>query len=122
MPEMDNKNRRTYKMRKIIILASLLAVFLIMMLPTIAAAEAKVAQSATTSPILINIETAYIEAIRAKYKDNPSPQTIILLTLAILFLKLLRAGVILLTGGILVILLIILKIIGGHNNTTGISC
>lgn len=104
---MDNKNRRTYKMRKGIILVSLLAVFLMMMLPTVAAAEAKVAQSATTSPNLINID-----AIRVKYKENPSPQTIILLTLAILFLKLLRAGAIILVGGILGIFLIILKIIG----------
>ena len=104
-------------MRKTLIFGSLLAVFLMMMLPTVAAAEAKVAQSATTSPYLINIQTTYIDAIRAKYKDNPSPQTFILLTLAILFLKLLRWGVIFIG----VILLIILRM-GGQNNTTSVTC
>ena len=44
-------------MRKTLILGSLLAVFLMMMLPTVAAAEAKVAQSATTSPNLLNAQT-----------------------------------------------------------------
>jgi len=106
-------------MRKTLILGSLLAVFLMMMLPTVAAAEAKVAQSATTSPYLINIQTTYIDAIRAKYKDNPSPQTFILLTLGILLLKLLRWGSIIVIGAIF---LIILKIIGGRNNTTTVTC
>ena len=104
-------------MKKTLIFGSLLAVFLMMMLPAVAAAEAKVAQSATTSPNLFNIQTAYFDAIRAKYKDNPSPQTIILLTLAILLLKLLRWGVIFIGA----ILLVILKIIG-NNNTTGVTC
>ena len=103
-------------MRKTLILGSLLAVFLMMLLPTVAATEAKVAQSATT-PYLLNAQSAYIEAIRAKYKDNPSPQTIILLTLAILLLKLLRWGVIFIGA----ILLVILKIIR-NNNTTGVTC
>jgi hypothetical protein len=119
MLKVDNKNRRIYKMKKTLIFGSLLAVFLMMMLPTVAAAEAKVAQSATTSPNLLNAQSVYIEAIRAKYKDNPSPQTIILLTLAILFLKLLRWGSIIVIG---VIFLIILRIIRGQNNTTGVSC
>jgi len=106
-------------MRKTLILGSLLAVFLMMMLPTVAAAEAKVAQSATTSPYLLNAQSVYIEAIRAKYKDNPSPQTFILLTLAILFLKLLRWGSIIVIG---VIFLIILKMKNGQNNTTAVTC
>ncbi|DAC72561.1 MAG TPA: hypothetical protein DSN98_04550 [Thermoplasmata archaeon] len=106
-------------MRKNLIVGSLLAVFLMMMLPTVAAAEAKVAQSATTSPNLLSIQTAYVEAIRAKYKDDPSPQTFILLTLAILFLKLLRWGSIIVIGAIL---LVILKVIGGRNNTTAVGC
>jgi hypothetical protein len=103
-------------MRKTLILGSLLAVFLMMMLPAVAAAEAKIAQSATTSPNLINIQTTYIDALRAKNKDNPSPQTFILLTLAILLLKLLRWGVIFIG---LIILFILRR---GHNNTTGVTC
>jgi len=106
-------------MRKTLLIGSLLTVFLMLMVPTVAAAEATVAQSATTSPNLLNIQTTYIDAIRAKYTDNPSPQTIILLTLAILFLKLLRWGSILFIGGIL---LIILRIISKQQNTTGLTC
>jgi hypothetical protein len=106
-------------MRKTLIVGSLLAVFLMMMLPAVAAAEAKVAQSATTSPNLLTSQITYVEAIRAKYKDNPSPQTFIILTLAILFLKLLRWGSVIVIGAIF---LIILRLIGGQNNTTGVSC
>jgi hypothetical protein len=119
MLKVDNKNRRIYKMKKTLIFGSLLAVFLMMMLPTVAAAEAKVAQAATTSPNLLNAQSAYIEAIRAKYNDNPSPQTFILLTLGILLLKLLRWGSIIVIGAIF---LIILKLMGGQNNTTGVTC
>jgi hypothetical protein len=104
-------------MRKTLILGSLLAVFLMMMLPTVAAAEAKVAQSATTSPNLLSIQTAYLEEMREKFKDNPSPQ-FILITLAILLLKLLRWGMIIIDG---VIFLIILKILR-KNNTTAVIC
>jgi hypothetical protein len=106
-------------MRKNLIVGCLLAVFLMMMLPAVVAAEAKVAQSATTSPNLLEIQTTYIETIRGKYRDNPSPQCFILLTLGILLLKLLRWGAIILDG---IIFLIILRIIRGNNNTTGVFC
>ena len=110
-------------MRKNLIICSLLAVFLMLMLPTVSAAEAKVTQSATTLPNLYNIQATYFDAIRAKYKDNPSPQCI-LITLAILFLKLLRWGKIFLIGGILLLLggiLLIIRILR-HRNTTGLAC
>jgi hypothetical protein len=100
-------------MRKTLIGGSLLAVFLLLMLPAVAAEEVKVAQSATATPNLLAIET-YIEAILQKYKDNPSPQ-IIFITLAILLLKLLRWGVVIFGG---IIFLMILKIIRGQNNNT----
>jgi hypothetical protein len=102
-------------MKKNLIIGSLLAVFLMMMLPTVAATEAKAAQSALTSPNLVDIETTYLEAIRAKYKDNPSPQ-FILVTLAILLLKLIRWGILLIDG---VIFLIVLRILR-KNNTTAV--
>ena len=105
-------------MRKTLMLGSLLVVFLMMMLPTVAATEAKVAQSAST-PYLLNAQSAYIEAIRAKYKDNPSPQTFIILTLGILLLKFLRWGSVIVIG---VIFLIILKLRQGQNNTTAVTC
>jgi membrane glycosyltransferase len=114
-----NKTWRTYKMRKNLILGSLLAVFLMMMLPTVAATEAKVAQSASTSPNLLDAQTTYIEAIREKYKDNPSPQTFIILSLAILFLKLLRWGAIIVIGAIF---LVIIRMIRGQNTTSAVGC
>jgi hypothetical protein len=111
MLEVDNKNRRYYKMRKTLIGGSLLAVFLLMMLPTVAAEEAKVAQAGPTSSNLLDIQTAYLEELREKFKDNPSPQ-FILITLAILLLKLLRWGVIIFGG---IVLLIVLRILRKNN-------
>ena len=73
-------------MKKTLIGVSLLAAFVIMMLPTVAAEEAKVAKSN-----LLTIQTMKLDALLEKYKDNPEPQ-IILMTLAILLLKLLRMG------------------------------
>jgi hypothetical protein len=106
-------------MRKNLIIGSLLAVFLMMMLPTVAATEAKVAQSASASPNFLNVQATYIEAIREKYKDNPSPQTFIIITLAILFLKLIRWGSLIVIGAIF---LIILRMVRGQNNTSAVVC
>ena len=104
-------------MRKTLIGGSLLVVLLLLMLPAVTAEQVKIAQSATTTPNLLNVETTYLEAIRQKYKDNPSPQTI-LITLAILLLKLLRWGIIIIGG---IFILAILKIIRNpHNNTSAI--
>jgi hypothetical protein len=100
-------------MRKTLIGGSLLAVLLLLMLPAVAAEQVKIAQSATT-PNLLNVETTYVEAIRQKYKDTPSPQ-IILITLAILLLKLLRWGLVII-GGILI--LSILGLFRNPNNNT----
>jgi hypothetical protein len=97
-------------MRKMLIGGSLLVVFLLMMLPTVAAEEANVAQS-TTTPYLLDIQATYLEELREKFTDGPSPQ-IFLITFAILLLKLLRWGVII-TGGLL--FLIILGILRKNN-------
>lgn len=103
-------------MRKSVIVGSLLAVFLMVMVPAVSAAESTIAQSATSSPLL-KAQEAYLEALIAQYADGPQPATI-LLTLAILFLKLIRWGVIIID---LTILLIIIRILrGGQNNTTGV--
>jgi len=99
-------------MKKTLILGSLLAVFLVMMLPTVAAAETKIAQSAVTSFNFLEIQTTYLEEMQEKYKDGPYPQ-FIFITLAILLLKLLRWGVIF----IIIIILNLLR----SNNTTGVS-
>lgn len=99
-------------MRKTLIVGSLLAVFLMVMLPAVSATEAKVVQSAK-SPYLLTLQSTYLNALRTKYKDSPSPQ-IIILTLLIMFLKVLRWGVVLFIG----IVLLTLLGIGGHSNNT----
>jgi hypothetical protein len=101
-------------MRKTLIFGSLLAVFLMMMLPAVSAEESKVVQSAQRSPYLLKAQETYMETIRAKYTNDPSPQTIII-TLAIMLLKLIRAGMLFMDA---VILFIIFKIIGGGQNNT----
>ena len=107
-------------MKKTLIFGSLLAVFLMMMLPAVSAEESKAVQSAQSSPYLLKSQETYMETIRAKYANDPTPQTI-LITLAIMLLKLLRAGMLFID---LVILLIILRIIRGpsNNNTTSLVC
>ncbi|MCX6671857.1 MAG: hypothetical protein NTX92_08065 [Euryarchaeota archaeon] len=84
------------------------------MLPTIAAT-----QTTSTPPTLVSIPNIDMKTLRDQYNQNPSPQTIILLTLGILLLKLLRWGAILVIGGVL---LIILGILSKRQNTTGITC
>jgi hypothetical protein len=98
-------------MKKTLIGSSLLAVFLLLMLPTVAAEGMKIAQSGTQNPL---IDEAYVETLLQNYQDHPSPQ-IILITLAILLLKLLRWGIIIIGG---VFLLVILSIIRKPNNNT----
>jgi len=100
-------------MKKTLIFGSLLAVFLLVMLPAISAAEMKVTQSAKTSPYLVDIQSAYSGALKAQ-ANGPSPQTIIILTLLIWLLKFLRSIAVIVVG---VILLIILKLRSGHNST-----
>jgi hypothetical protein len=101
-------------MKKTLIGCSLLAVFLIMMLPTVAAEGMKIAQAGTQNLL---VDEAYVEALLQKYIDHPSPQ-IILITLAILLLKLLRWGIIIMGGVFLLIILGIIK--RPHNNTTAV--
>lgn len=113
MLEVDNKPRRSYKMKKTVIIGSLLAVFLLMMVPTVAAEEAKVAHTAAMSPNFIENQITTLEGLKEKFMDDPSPQ-IFLITLAILLLKLLR-WIVAITGG--VVLLIILRILGKNNST-----
>jgi len=100
-------------MKKTLIGGSLLAVVLIMLLPAVAAEQATIARSAITSNLL-NAEITYLEALQQKYNDDPSPQ-IIFITLAILLLKLVRWGVVIVGG---IILLMILGIIRRPNNNT----
>lgn len=103
-------------MRKTLLFGSLLAVFLMIMVPTISATEAKVAQTVKTSYIQ-NLQTTYDEVMKTKYANDQPQQTIILITLLIWFLKLLRLGEIFLIGGILLIIRIL-----RHQNTTGLTC
>lgn len=110
-------------MRKISIICSLLAVFLMMMLPTVFATEAKVALSNTTQQYLSSIEETSIEANQEKYKNKPLPQCI-LLTLAILFLKLIRLGKRIITVGIILLIggiLLLIKLLR-NQNTTAVIC
>lgn len=105
-------------MKKTLVGFSLLAAFLIMMLPTVAAEEAKVARPAVLSSIRHSLQTVDLEAMKEKYKDNPQPQ-VFLLTLLIMLLKLLRMSIALVG---VIVLLIVLRLLGNNNNTTAIGC
>ncbi len=103
-------------MRKTLIGGSLLAVLLLMTLPAVAAEQAKITQSANT-PYLQNLEATYLQALQEKYNNGASPQ-IIFITLAILLLKLLRWGVIIVGGIILLSILGLLR--KPQNNTSAL--
>lgn len=105
-------------MKKTLVGVSLLAVFLIMMLPTVAAQEAKITQSSIRSPAFLSVQTAELEALKTKYQNDPQPQLIII-TFLIMLLKLIRLVGIL---GMGIIILIVLRILGNQNNTTGLAC
>lgn len=98
-------------MRKILIGSSLLAAVLLLMLPAVAAEEVKIAQSATQNRLT---DEVYVEALLQQYQNDPSPQ-VILITLAILFLKLIRWGIVIIGG---IFLLALLGIIRNPNNNT----
>lgn len=100
-------------MRKTLIGGVLLAVMLLMLLPAVAAEQATIARSAI-NPNLLTAEETYLKALQQKYNEGPSPQ-IIFITLAILLLKLLRWGVVIVGG---IILLMILGILRKPNNNT----
>jgi len=93
------------------------------MLPTVSAAEAKVAHSATTLPDQYRMLATYLDAMRAPNKDNPLPQCI-LVTLVIILLKLLRWGELFLLGGTFLLIGGIFLIIRflRHHNSTGLVC
>lgn len=105
-------------MKKTIIFSSLLAVFLVAMLPAISAEESNIVKSSRTSPYLLNVQEAYMEVMRTKYANDPNPAPIFL-TLAILLLKLLRGGLLLIYG---LVLVIILRLISGPSNNTSLAC
>src|SRR4030042_1613254 len=103
-------------MKKIkIIIVSLLAIFLMMMLPSASAVEANAAKETTNySSEILDIN---LKKLKERYEDdNGEPTFIILYTLLILLLKVLR---IIDVGIILAILTIVSKIIG--NRTTELT-
>jgi hypothetical protein len=94
-------------MKKNLLFGCLAAIVLLMTLPAVSAAESTVVQSHRTSSYLLTIQDIDTDSIRAKYMENPTPQTFIILTLAILFLKLLRMSILL----PILVLLIYLRLI-----------
>ncbi len=76
------------------------------MLPTVSASQFM--KSTQKSPYLLTAQDIDLESIQVKYSNNPTPQTLILLTLAIIFLKLLRMSILL----PIFVVLIYLRLIG----------
>jgi hypothetical protein len=76
------------------------------MLPAVSASQ--LMKSTQKSPYRLTAQDIDLESIQAKYSNNPTPQTLILLTLAIIFLKLLRMSILL----PIFVVLIYLRLIG----------
>jgi hypothetical protein len=73
-------------MKKAVVIGSLFAAFLIVLVPVCLAVEYTTVELALTHP---GIETLSVQSIRKRFED-PQPNTIILLTMLILFLKFVR--------------------------------
>lgn len=73
-------------MRKILCVGSLLAALLVMMVPLVSAAEYKTIETQLNNPIIQGITPQNLQ----KESDDPQPKTFVILTLLILFLKLVR--------------------------------
>jgi|GEM_PF-5355932 len=74
-------------MRKTIILGSLFSIFLMIMAPTLHAAESRQVHIPQTSPHLQDSLDTIVQAIQENYENDPHPQTFLLLKLMIRFLK-----------------------------------
>ncbi len=103
-------------MRKKIIFGTLLAVFVIMTLPTAYAAESSTVKGTMKSQIPIILPDINIEELKLKYQGGPEP-TFILLFIFSVIINILRLVKFVLP--ILIIFQIIKNIIG---NNTGIVC
>lgn len=71
-------------MKKKILIGSILAVFILMLLPSVSAVEYKIASEVKESSVIEKIKSIDIEELKEKIKDNPSssePQCIISLFL-----------------------------------------
>lgn len=77
-------------MKKKSIIGSLLAVFLMMMLPSVSAVESNAVKETTTSRSPFVIPDIDIEELKVVYNNNPSKPLCILITALIWFLKLVR--------------------------------
>lgn len=110
-------------MKRKLIIGSILAVSILMMIPTISAVEADIVID-TQDPIWDQIPELNIEELLAKYDDNPDqPQFII--TLLINLLRVIRGAlfgltVLLESARLIILLLIALILKGPSNNTTAI--
>jgi hypothetical protein len=100
-------------MRKNLLIGSLLAATCILLLPAVSAVEFSAAHQPLYS---LSSQEETLQTLIKKHMNNPQPNCIILLTIAILFLKLLKWGLghfkiaDILFG---VMLLIIITILGG---------
>ena len=104
-------------MRKKIIIGSLLAVFLMVMLPSAYAVESNIVKETMKSQYPIIIPELDIEELKLKYPNGPEP-TFILLFLLSIILNLLRLVKFAIP---FVLILYIIKEIFGNNTTCIIS-
>ena len=99
-------------MRKKIIIGSLLAVFLMAMLPSAYAVESNIVKETMKSQCPITIPEIDIEELKLKYQNGPEPTFILLFLLSIIInlLRLVKFAI------PFILILYIIKIFG--NNTT----
>jgi hypothetical protein len=90
--------------KKTLIIGSILAAFLMTMIPIASAINSHYVKE--TSPIqnTMNVPDLDFEKLKEKYTNNPTEPTPILITLLILLLKFIRAGIVATLGVILIIL------------------
>ena len=96
--------REVRKIKKTLIIGSILAVFLMTMIPIASAVNSHYAKEAQTTKKSINVPEVDFEKIQKQYTLDPNEPTPILITLLIWLLKLMRIGMVAFWGIVFIII------------------
>lgn len=90
--------------KKTLIIGSILAAFLMTMIPIASAINSHYVKETIPVQYSMNVPDIDVEKLKEKYTNNPTEPTPILISLLILLLKFIRAGIVAFWGIVLIIL------------------
>ena len=91
-------------MKKTLVIGSLVAVFLMTMIPVTSAINSQIAKEELILRSSLNVPEVDAQEIKARFLNNPDEPTPILITLLIWLLKLIRIGLVVFWGVVFIII------------------